>query len=82
MINCFGQNQKLAQNQSEPVSDRGLTVDSVLYLDALLVQCILVEVEDGGLDGAGVGKDRQADVDGVASFGIQDDDFLPLAVHS
>lgn len=53
-----------------------------VHLDALLVQCILVEVEDGGLDGAGVGEDRQADVDSVAAFGVQDDDFLPFPIHS
>lgn len=36
------------------------------YLDALFVESVLVEVEDGRLDGAGRRQHGQADVDGVA----------------
>lgn len=40
------------------------------HLDALLVQRVLVEVDDGGLDGAWRREHGQTDVDGVAPLGI------------
>lgn len=52
----------------------------VSYLYALLVERILVKVEDGRLDGARGRKHGQANVDGVAPLGIQNDDLLTLAV--
>lgn len=51
------------------------------HLDALLVERILIEVEDGRLDGARRRQNRQADVDGVTPLGIQNDDLLSLAVR-
>lgn len=51
------------------------------YLDALLVERVLVKVEDGRLDGAGRGQHGQADVDGVAPLGIQNDDLLTFAIR-
>ena len=51
------------------------------HLDALLVQGVLVEVEDGGLDGAGRRQHGQADVDGVAALGVQNDDLLSFAFN-
>lgn len=52
------------------------------YLDAFLVESVLVEVEDGRLDGAGGRQHGQADVDGVAPLGIQNDDLLTFAIRS
>lgn len=51
------------------------------YLDALLVECVLVKVEDGRLDGAGRGEHGQANVDGVAPLGIQNNNLLTFAVR-
>lgn len=52
-----------------------------LYLNALFVECVLVKVQYGGFDGAWRGKNRQTDVDGVAAFGVQNDDLLPLPIR-
>lgn len=51
------------------------------YLDPLLVQSVLVKVEDGCLDGAGRGEDGQPDVDGIAPFGVQDNNLLSFPIH-
>lgn len=57
-----------------------VTSRRVSYLDALLVESVLIKVEDGRLDGAGRRQHGQANVDGVAPLGIQNDDLLTFAV--
>lgn len=51
------------------------------HLDALFVESVLIEVEDGGFDGAWWWKDGQANVDSVAAFRVQNYDLLPLPVR-
>lgn len=51
-----------------------------LHLDALFVECILIKVQYGGFDGARRRKNRQADVDGVAALGIQNNNLLALPI--
>ena len=50
------------------------------HLYALLGQRVLVEVQDGCCDGARRREDRQPDVDGVASFGVENDDLLSFTI--
>lgn len=50
------------------------------YLYALFAQSVLVKVEDGCFNGARRRQDCQANVDGVTSFGIQNNDLLTLPI--
>ena len=45
------------------------------YLYALLADGKLIKVEDGGLDDVNRGEHLHPDVQGVAPFGVQDQDL-------
>lgn len=57
-----------------------LNTDNLAHLYPLLVERVLVEVQNGGFDGAGRRQDCQPDVDCIASFGVQNDDLLPFTI--
>lgn len=50
------------------------------YLYSLFVQGVLIKVQDGCFYCAWWRQDRQADVDGITSFGVQDDDLLTFPI--